>query len=154
MKVLKFGGSSLGTPEIIKEVKDIVEGQQQGTIVVVSAFKGVTDQLLQAAEQARSRDKDYIKQIDNIRVRHEQAVKQLIPAKIQQDSVIRKVNDICNELSEICNGIFYLKDITPKVLDMVVSFGERLSAYIVSEIINDAFYSDARKFIKTDSCFG
>lgn len=154
MKVLKFGGSSVGSPKIIREVRAIVEQQAGGTIVVVSAFQGVTDQLIKTARMAVARDEKYKDELDVLKKRHTDTVSELIIGKTEQPRVLKLTEEILDELEEVLHGIFFLKDLTPKILDYVLSFGERLSAFIISEYINDACYYDARNFIKTDKNFG
>jgi len=154
MKVLKFGGSSLGVPKIIKEVKDIIETQEIGTVVVVSALQGVTDQLVDMAHLACERNDQYKNVLEELSKRHLEVVDQVIPEKIQKDNLTRQVNELMTELGEILSGIYLLKDLTPKGMDYVQSFGERLSATIMSEVLEDGYYKDARSFIRTDDHFG
>lgn len=151
MKVLKFGGTSVGKPEVILEVKKIVEQQEKGTIVVVSAFGGLTDQLIKTTNLAKSRNEQYKTEFKAIRDRHTDTIAKVIVGKSVQEIVTKKVNIMLDELEEIYNGVYFLKDTTPKILDLIMSFGERLSSLIISDVIENAYLADARNFIKTDS---
>ncbi len=154
MKVLKFGGSSVGSPEVILAVKKIVEQQEIGTIVVVSAFKGVTDQLIKMANLAKARDKKYSDELVEMRQRHIDTVLKVIDSKINQDRTVARVTEILKELEDVMNGVYFLRDLTDKTMDYILSFGERLSSFVISEVIDNAYLSDARNFIRTDDQFG
>jgi aspartokinase/homoserine dehydrogenase 1 len=153
MRVLKFGGSSIGNPEIIKTVKNIILGQERPTVVVVSAFRGITDQLLRVCEQAAKKDDAYITEMEQIKTRHLNVINTIVP-EAKKEVTISHVTGFLNELEDILRGIFLLNDITPKILDYILSFGERLSSYIISQSIEDALSVDARELIKTNSNFG
>ena len=153
MKVLKFGGSSVGTPESILRVKKIIESQQESCIVVVSAFGGITDQLLCTANMAAHGDGSYTTQIQEIEKRHSETVKKLIDSA-EQDIALAFVKSLIQELDDILKGLFLLHELTPKIQDMILSFGEILSSYIISKVLNNGKLYDARKFIRTNSVFG
>lgn len=159
MQVLKFGGTSVGSPDAISKVIDIVSEKirHEKVIVVVSAFGGTTDALLQCGAQAASGSEEYKEQVNAITARHLNAVKQLIPVQ-QQSSMLSAVKKLCNEVEDLCNGIFLLGEITARTKDKLVSYGELIS----SKVITAAFQArqvpvtwwDSRKLIHTDSNFG
>ncbi len=159
VKILKFGGSSVGNSERISSVMDIIrDSAQKGprTHVVVSAFQGMTDRLIAAATSARKGDEGYRQLLAAIRSDHEEILGTLVArnGKEARTRLGRKLD----ELSNILQGIFLTRELTPRTLDVVMSFGERLSAYIISEALQDrdfsAAYLDARKVLRTDSAFG
>ncbi len=153
MKVLKFGGSSVGTPEAIKRVKKIVESQKSPCVVVISAFRGVTDQIIRISEMARTRNEEYAREIEDIRRRHHEVVVQLITRK-RREGVDLYVNKLINEFKDLLYGIFLVGDLTPKTQDHLLSFGERLSSFILTNVLESATCMDMRHFIRTDSNFG
>ena len=150
MKVLKFGGSSVGTPERIKVVKQIVEDQKESCIVVVSAFQSVTDQLIKVSKLAEKRDDSYKQILEEIEQKHYDAVKALFSIN-QQSHILAGIKILINTLEETLNGVYLLKELTCKTMDTIVSFGERLSSYIISLVIDDAYLVEIRDLIKTDS---
>lgn len=153
MKVLKFGGSSVGSPDRVRLVKNIVEAQQESCIVVVSAFQGVTDQLLRMSKMAVERDDTFHTELSQLELRHLSAVRELIDPRIQS-SILAQVKLLINELEDILNGVYLLKDLTPKTSDYILSFGEHLSAYIISNVIRNGKFHDSRSFIRTNSSYG
>ncbi len=153
MKVLKFGGSSVGTPERILGVKNIVERQSDPCIVVVSAFQGITDQLISVSQKACARDEGYKALMSEIEQRHYDAVKELFKVN-QQSTILAGIKVLINELEEILHGVYLLQDLTLKTQDTISSFGERLSAFIISLKINDSYLVEICDLIKTDSNFG
>ncbi|HEC42010.1 MAG TPA: bifunctional aspartate kinase/homoserine dehydrogenase I [Bacteroides sp.] len=153
MKVLKFGGSSVGTPDRVLGVKKIVEGQTGPGIIVVSAFQGITDQLEQVSQMACKRDEAYKKLLIEIENRHYDAVKELFPVN-QQSNILAGIKVLINELEETLYGVYLLQDLTRKTQDAISSFGERLSAFIISLKINKAYLVEIRDLIKTDNNFG
>lgn len=152
MKVLKFGGSSVASPENIIKIKDILLATDSPFIVVVSAFGGVTDQLLQAGELAAKEKTGYKDILSEIEIRHLDTVKELIPITAQS-KVLSKVKSEFNILETLLEGAYFIGEITPKLSDKIVSFGELLSSYIISEYLAseglDAVYKDSRELIKT-----
>ena len=110
MKVLKFGGSSVANAENINKVIEIIKNRKGDTktIVVVSALGGITDMLLKTAALAEADDQSYKSVLQEIESKHLQAVKELIPVQ-QQSAVLSLVKKICNEVEDICNGIFLLR---------------------------------------------
>ncbi|MDR2938138.1 MAG: bifunctional aspartate kinase/homoserine dehydrogenase I, partial [Prevotellaceae bacterium] len=153
MKILKFGGSSVATPENIKKVKSIVEQSADNKFIVVSAFGGVTDQLLKACTLAAQGNDDYKKELSEIEQRHLNAAKALVKPQ-QQGHVLSELKVMLNELEDFLHSLARLCELTPKLEDYVLSFGERMSSYVLSEALEGAVLIDARSIIKTDSSFG
>jgi bifunctional aspartokinase / homoserine dehydrogenase 1 len=153
MKVLKFGGTSVGSPERIRGVKKIIESQGSPCVVVVSAFQGITDELKLISELASARDEEYRVLLEKVIQKHTDYSRQLIP-KDKRISVQDSVCKIFADLQQTLNGIFLLKELSRHSLDKVMSAGEILSSLIISNLIEDSLLLDARNFIKTDSSFG
>ncbi|MDE5967921.1 MAG: bifunctional aspartate kinase/homoserine dehydrogenase I, partial [Muribaculaceae bacterium] len=139
MKVLKFGGTSVGTAESLKNVKKIVEAQAKSEqlIVVVSALGGITDKLIQTARTASTGNLEYIVSYAEIVSRHLQIIKDTV-AEPLQNQVRVEINPLLEELGNIFRGISLIKDLSQRTLDVVVSYGERLSSRIISKVITDA----------------
>lgn len=158
MQVLKFGGTSVANAENINKVISIVsEASRKGkTIVVVSALGGVTDLLLGAATWAAEGNELYKEKLAVIEQRHLEAVKNLIPVA-QQSQLLSLVKKACNEIEDICNGIFLLRELTPRSKDRIGSYGEWLSSQIITAKFKanglDAAWKDARELILTNSSF-
>ncbi len=158
MKVLKFGGTSVADAQNIAFVKDIVsKNKTDKTVVVVSAFGGVTDVLLHTAELASNQDSAYKVSLKELEDRHLTTVKALIPI-IAQSKVLSKVKSDSNTLETLLEGAFLIGEITPQLSDKIVSYGELLSAYIISEYFKqqglDAVYANTRDLIKTNNVNG
>ncbi|MEO2053062.1 MAG: bifunctional aspartate kinase/homoserine dehydrogenase I [Allomuricauda sp.] len=158
MKVLKFGGTSVANPENIHKVKSIVAQADNDQIaVVVSAFGGITDLLLNTSRLASTQDLSYKEGLKEIEDRHLSAVKSLIPVQ-SQSAVLSHVKSELNTLETLLEGSYLIGEITPKLSDKIVSYGELLSSYIISEFFKaeglDASFKDSRELIKTDSNFG
>lgn len=158
MKILKFGGSSVATAERIKSVIDIIKPYaRQEAAVVFSALGGVTDILITLSSLALAGNSDYKKMLGELEGRHVEAVRNLISIK-NQSGIQAQVKILINELEDVLQGIYLVKERTPRTLDYIMSFGERLSTYIISEALKDAGidaeYLDARKVIRTDNQFG
>lgn len=149
MKVLKFGGTSVGSIDSILKVKQIVESEKEPVIVVVSALGGITDQLIKVSNMAVAGGDDYLTLLGDIICRHETMIKAVIPAGEQQTRVWKQVKSLLDELSNILRGVSLLQDLSPKTTDIILSYGERISSIIVAELINAKHY-DARNFIKTE----
>ena len=149
MKVLKFGGSSVGTPERIREVKRIIESQPLPIIIVISAFQGVTDQLYTISELASRGNTEYEIQLKAISEKHIEFSNKLIEDDIKRQELIDAVNNIINELKELLKRIFVLHELTRHASDQVITSGERLSSFIISKFLDNCIYADSREFIKT-----
>lgn len=149
MKVLKFGGTSVGTVESLSHVKRIVEGEKGQTIVVVSALGGITDQLIATAQTASNGDPAYLQNFSRIIERHHQVVSGIVPAA-RQAEVYSQIDPLPEELGNIYRGVALIKDLSTRTLDIIVSYGERLSSVIISRVIDGAIHLDSRDFIKTE----
>jgi len=153
MKVLKFGGSSIDSPENVARVKKIIESQTGQVIVVVSALRGITDELLELSKQAAARDKNFFRLYNEIEIRHNDLVNSVFELPLREE-VLSHVNATLKDLISIINGVYLLNDLTPKIQDKILSFGEILSSYIISKVIENAELIDVKGLIKTDSLFG
>ncbi len=156
MQVLKFGGTSVTNAENINKVVAIVKEsvKRDTTVVVVSALGGVTDLLLDAAALAADGNELYKEKLSTIELRHIDAVKQLIPV-VQQSQLLSLVKRSCNEIEDICNGIFLLRELTARSKDRIASYGEWLSSQIIAAKFNadgtEAVWKDARELIVTNA---
>jgi bifunctional aspartokinase / homoserine dehydrogenase 1 len=159
MQVLKFGGSSVANAENINKVVSIVQrsAKDKSTVLVVSALGGVTDLLLSAARMASEGNESYSEQLSVIEKRHLNAVQELIPVA-KQSSLLSAVKKQCNEIEDICNGIFLLRELSALTKDRVVSYGELLSSQIISAKLNvegvENTWKDSRELILTDLSYG
>ena len=147
---MKFGGTSVGSVDSIQKVKQIVEAEKEPVIVVVSALGGITDQLIRTATMATRGDIAYESEFDNMVRRHEDMIQQLIPAGSEKRALGKKIHALLDELKDIYQGLYLLKDISSNMEDTVVSYGERLSSLIVGALIKDAEVFDSRSFMKTE----
>jgi aspartokinase/homoserine dehydrogenase 1 len=156
MRVLKFGGSSVANAENINKIVSIVGERlkNEKLVVVVSALGGITDALITSIVLASNGDDLYKEELQKIENRHLEMVKQLIPIA-QQSRVLSMVKQHCNEIEDICNGVFLLQELTPRTKDRIMSYGELLSSQIISaKFQSQGFVNkwvDARKIIKTNS---
>ncbi len=153
MKVLKFGGTSVGTVESLQHVKRIVESCDEPVIVVVSALGGITDQLINTAHLAAKGDSAHLESFAKIVERHNNVIDNIVP-KGKISDVKSIVNALLDELGNIYKGVSLIHDLSDRTLDIIVSYGERLSSVIISRIINKAQHFDSRNFIKTQQQFG
>lgn len=153
MKVLKFGGTSVGTVKSLTSVKNIVEKREKPTIIVVSALGGVTDLLISTARSAASGDSSYLDTFATIRKRHYDVIDGIVPEHLQ-GQCRQDVDIMLDELGNIFKGVSLLSDLSSRSLDTIVSYGERLSSRIISNIICGAKLFDSRSFIKTVDQFG
>lgn len=159
MRVLKFGGTSVGSPESIRSVLEIVKQQQKeghAVTVVLSAFSGVTNTLIKLSTLAQQRDEAYQTTLEELRLRHKEMIGALMGEKAAETEEL--IMPLILELSEIIHGTFLLRECSPRSTDLIQSFGERLSATIVSSFLKhngiNARFTDARNMIVTDSQFG
>ena len=149
MKVLKFGGTSVGTTTAIRNVKHIVENTPQPVVVVVSALGGVTDQLIRLTQVAAKGDTSYMAEFDALTERHHQMVADVIVAE-KQALLISQLDALLGELRSILHGVCLIQDLTPKTADAIVAYGERLSSLIVANLIEGAQHIDSRRLVKTE----
>ncbi len=156
MQVLKFGGSSVATAENIEKVVSIVQEKIKSdkTIVVVSALGGITDILLSCGALAAKGNEEYRQQLQAAETRHLDTVKSLIPVT-RQSRILSQVKKQCNELEDICNGIFLLRELSLVTKDRIVSYGELLSSQIIAAKFEslglETGWKDSREMIITDS---
>ena len=150
MKVMKFGGSSVGSVNSILSVKKIVEAVKEPVIVVVSALGGITDKLIATSKMAADGNAAYEKEYRDIVNRHIEMVYTVIPASEKRSELLDKVNELLSELKDIFQGIYLIRDLSPKTSATILSYGERLSSIIVATLIQDAVWYDSRTFIKTE----
>lgn len=150
MKVLKFGGTSVGSAANIQRVKDIVLSQHDDVIVVVSALGGITDKILKAATNAASGTTGFHTELTEIRARHNETLQGLFNGS---GSVKKIVDELLDELEQILTGITLVGELTAKTLDRIAGIGERISSHIVAKFIG-AERLDSSTFIQTDSKFG
>ena len=153
MKVLKFGGSSLGDKASIALVKKIIESQEEPCVVVISASEGVTDRLIHAAQLARDQQAAYRELAEGLRQTHLELVRDLLSGSVQKNAA-REVNSLLDEFEEILRGVYRLRDLSARTQDLILSFGERLSALIVASYLKDSLLIDSRELIRTDSQYG
>ena len=155
MKILKFGGTSVGSVEALKALKAVIKSnldQKEQIIVVVSAMGGVTNQLLEMAENAVERV-DFTSALSEMEKKHFAVIKELVPLQ-QQNQVLTKLKLYFQELEDILQGISSLQELSAKTKDAVLSFGEKSSAFMISRILstvheNTAFL-DASLLIKNE----
>ncbi len=159
MKILKFGGSSIESIEKIKNVGAIIIRSLEmnpAIAVVVSAFGGVTDELIGMSAAAAKGDATFEQQFNQLETRHLNIVKAGISIS-RQSHVLANIKILFNELEDVLHGVLLVKERTPKTLDFILSFGERLSAYTITEILRESKpeveFLDARLLIKTDDNF-
>ena len=150
MKVMKFGGTSVGSVDSILKVKQIVEAAEEPVIVVVSALGGITDNLINTSQMAANGDAEYEKEYREIVNRHIEMVYTVIPAGEGRTVLLDKVNELLSELKDIFQGIYLIKDLSSKTSATIVSYGERLSSIIAATLIKGAVWYDSRNFIKTE----
>jgi bifunctional aspartokinase / homoserine dehydrogenase 1 len=160
VKVIKFGGTSVGSAESIRKVLDIISDYKSQGIafaVVASAVSGVTNSLITTATLASQSDEKYLKGLKEIEEKHIAIIRALMEAKVQSQ-VFAQLKSMINELEDLLHGVFLIKELSERTLDLVLSFGERLSNYILAETLKQqgipAQYLDARRVIKTDNHFG
>ena len=153
MKVLKFGGTSVGTAASLANVKRIVESRDERVIVVVSALGGLTDKLISTARQASQGDVSYLQSYAQIVERHNDIINAMVP-RSRRMYVEQITSSLLDELGNIFRGVSLIKDLSCRTLDIIVSYGERLSSVIISCIIDGATHFDSRNFIKTECQFG
>ncbi len=148
MKVLKFGGTSVGSVENLQKVKGIVGSLSEPAVVVVSAVGGITDKLLNTARTATCGTDDYLAEYNQIVERHRTIIKGLLEGK-QLEDVLQKVELLHNELANLYKGVSLIRDLSAKTENTIVCYGERISSLFISEYLG-AELLDSRDFIKTE----
>jgi aspartokinase/homoserine dehydrogenase 1 len=153
MKVLKFGGTSVGSAESILRVKEIVEAVQEPRIVVVSAVGGVTDKLLNVAKLAGEGNRDCFDRLTEIVDIHANIINQLFDAQTAA-KIMSLIEPDIDELKSIVKGVFLIKELSRKSSESISGIGERLSSKIIASVIKGANWFDSRSYIKTNLEFG
>lgn len=153
MKVLKFGGTSVGTPESLRCVKSIVENHSEPLIVTVSALGGITNRLIECGNRAENADPVYHEIIRKIRQRHENVIETVVPTGNQQNCK-ETVSKLLDELQLVCDAICLLRELTPRSSDLIVSYGERMSSVIVNQMICGSLLKNSLDFIRTRQVYG
>jgi len=149
MKVMKFGGTSVGSVESILSLKKIVEAEQEQVIVVVSALGGITDRLIATSQLALNGDEAWKDEFDAMQKRHHDMVDAIITDKQKRTTLLATLDDLFEQLRSIYYGVFLIHDLSQKTQATIVSYGERLSSHIVATLINGGVRYNSRNFIKT-----
>jgi aspartokinase/homoserine dehydrogenase 1 len=159
MQVLKFGGSSVANAENINKVIDIIKDKaaKDKTIVVVSALGGITDILIRCSQLAAEGNEAYKEKLQEAEHRHLTTIKELISI-VQQSAILSLVKTLCNEIEDICNGIFLLRELSDRTKDRIVSYGEILSSKIIAAKLNTEAlpceWINAAELLVTNTNFG
>ncbi len=152
MKVLKFGGTSVGSVKSILSLKRIVEAEArtQPVVVVVSALDGITDELIATSQIALQGDERWKEEYDAMVTRHHQMIDTIITDNKKRVDLFNKVDALFEQLRSIYYGVFLIHDLSGKTLDAIVSYGERLSSNIVASLVKNGVRMNARDFIRTE----
>ena len=154
MKVLKFGGTSVGSVDSIRQIQQIIARQTDDCIVVVSALGGITDQLLRAAHLALENGEEYMEVYQQIRQRHLDMIHTLIQNATVRQMLCHEIERILDELRSILFGVHLIKDLSPKSEAAIVSYGERMSSRIVTAALPGAVRKNSLEFIRTEHKHG
>ena len=154
MKVLKFGGTSVGSVDSIRQIQQIIAKQSDDCIVVVSALGGITDQLLKAAHMALESGEEYMEVYQQIRQRHLDMIHTLIDNATVRQMLCHEIERILDELRSILFGVHLIKDLSPKSEAAIVSYGERMSSRIVTAALPGAVRKNSLEFIRTEHKHG
>ena len=154
MKVMKFGGTSVGSATSILNLKKIVEAEQQPVVVVVSALGGITDSLIRTSQMAAKGDAAYNEEFQGIVSRHYELISAVISDDKVKRELLNRVDSLLHDLGNIYQGIYLINDLSRKSEAAIVSYGERISSLIVTALISGAVHFDSRSFIKTETKHG
>ena len=154
MKVLKFGGTSVGSVDSIRQIQQIIARQTDDCIVVVSALGGITDQLLKAAHLALENGEEYMEVYQQIRQRHLDMIQTLIENATVRQMLCHEIERILDELRSILFGVHLIKDLSPKSEAAIVGYGERMSSRIVTAALPGAVRKNSLEFIRTEHKHG
>ncbi|MBD5195325.1 MAG: aspartate kinase [Bacteroidales bacterium] len=152
MKVLKFGGTSVGTVDSLKNVKKIVDALDEPAVVVVSALGGLTDCLIATARKAEAGEESFKEDVVKMTERHLHIINSLVPSAIRPD-ITEIVISLLTQLERVYLGVSLINELSERQLDKIVSFGERMSSVIVAAILQDAVHADSLSFMKTEKWF-
>ena len=150
MKVMKFGGTSVGSVESILNVKRITEACDEPVVVVVSALGGVTDKLIHTSKLALEGNPRYIDAYNEMVNRHHQMIDAIIPDTDKQIRLLKVVDALLDDLKSIYQGVYLIRDLSEKTSNAIVSYGERISSNIVATLIEGAVWHNSLHFIKTE----
>ena len=152
MKVLKFGGTSVGSVKSILSLKEIVEAEagRGPVIVVVSALDGITDKLIATSQMALKGDKRYRDEFEGIVERHHQMIDTIINDPKKREDLFKRVDSLFEQLKSIYFGVYLIHDLSKKTEDTIVSYGERLSSHIVAAMVKNGVRMNSRDFIRTE----
>ncbi|SFW30958.1 aspartate kinase [Prevotellaceae bacterium HUN156] len=152
MKVLKFGGTSVGSVKSILSLKKIVETEagRGPVVVVVSALGGITDKLITTSKLALSGDDRWREEFDAMVTRHHQMIDTIINDSQKRVDLFNKVDQLFDQLKSIYYGVYLIHDLSKKTQDAIVSYGERLSSNIVATLIKGGIRMNSRDFIRTE----
>ncbi len=153
MKVLKFGGTSVGSVKSVKSLKRIVEteARKQPVVVVVSALNGITDKLIATSQLAKNGDEHYRDEFDAMVNRHHQMIDTIITDPKKRVDLFNNVDQLFEQLRSIYYGVYLIHDLSEKTQDAIISYGERLSSHIVAAVIKNGVRMNARDFIRTEN---
>ena len=156
MKVMKFGGTSVGSVKSILSLKNIVEteARTQPVIVVVSALDGITDKLIATSQMAKQGDEHYREEFDAMVKRHHQMIDTIITDDKKRVDLFNNVDQLFDQLKSIYYGVYLIHDLSKKTEDTIVSYGERLSSNIVAALVKNGVRMNARDFIRTEKKMG
>lgn len=149
MKVLKFGGTSVGSVESILHLKKIVEACDEPVVVVVSALGGITDKLINTSKLAVMGDTSYLTSYEEMVERHHQMIDAVITDANKKAQLLVTVDELLGHLKSIYQGVFLIGDLSEKTSNAIVSYGERISSNIVATLIDNAKWYNSLEFIKT-----
>lgn len=152
MRVLKFGGTSVGKPESLTNVKKIVEAATEPIVVIVSALGGITDMLIGCARAAAGADDSYLDILTAIKDRH-RAMVQIMVGGDKREHVSDTIEEMLMMLDDLYKGVRLVQDLSEKTLDQIVSYGERMSSVIVAATVRGARHVEAMSVIKTEKWF-
>lgn len=148
MATLKFGGTSVGSVAGIRNLDQIAQGCDKPVVVVVSALGGVTDMLISTAVTATRGDEAYREGMAKLTIRHHDIIDEVISDRPEE--LKSQINRLLDELASIYHGLFLIRDLSPKTMALIVSYGERLSSLIVNRLVEGSVLHDSREFIKTE----
>jgi aspartokinase/homoserine dehydrogenase 1 len=156
MKVMKFGGTSVGSVKSILSLKEIVEAEArtQPVIVVVSALDGITDKLIATSQMAKQGDEHYREEFDAMVKRHHQMIDTIITDDKKRVELFNNVDQLFDQLKSIFYGVYLIHDLSKKTEDTIVSYGERLSSHIVAAMVKNGIRMNSRDFIRTEKKMG
>ena len=151
MKVMKFGGTSVGSVKSILSLKKIVEteARTQPVVVVVSALNGITDKLIATSKMAKQGDDHYREEFDAMVTRHHQMIEAIIQDEKKRIDLFNNIDQLFEQLKSIYFGVFLIHDLSKKTEDAIVSYGERLSSHIVAAMVKNGVRMNSRDFIRT-----